>query len=74
MPQKAKNMTHHASEKNEADIETCIRECKANQALEGLSVTPETENLAREMLRGNITFEQARDRALAQYGIRVATN
>jgi len=74
MTRKGKNTANYASENNEADIETCIRECKANQALEGLSVTPETENLAREMLRGNITFEQARDRALAQYGIRVATS
>lgn len=70
MTRKAKNVAHQS----EASIEACLRECKANQALEGLSVTVETENLAREMLRGNITFEQARERVLAQHGLRVATN
>jgi len=53
------NKDQHPNEEKEAFIETCICKGKANQALEGGHVSEETENLAREMLRGNITPEQA---------------
>lgn len=65
-------MEHQVRKGREQVIESVIIECRANQELEGLSVPAETENLAREMMRGKITFSEARARVLLRHGIRIA--
>ena len=64
-------MAHQANKQQASRIEASIAEGKANQAIEGLVVTAETESIARQMLGGLITPKEARMRVFALYSSRL---
>ena len=64
-------MPHPNSRYSEQRIDSLLSAAKANQALEGLHISVEVENIARDMLHGKITSDEARARILAQHGISV---
>ena len=64
-------MPRRNSRYSEQRIDSHLSAAKANQALEGLHVSVEAENIARDMLHGRITSNEARALILARHGIRI---